>query len=184
VILRLVERRPPTETDRYDWIEGLGPSGLLTGLADSLGRPEWEVDAVLVDDPTMARLNEDFRKVQGVTDVLSFSYLQETGTGSPDLAVGRGHAFSNLWLDTISSDLENNTVTSVGEVVLAPGFVADRCYRQEWPLKHEIPMLLVHGLLHILGWDHANPEQTEAMQAVEENILAAAGMPHPLRERS
>jgi len=184
VILRLVERRPLTETDPYDWIEGVGPNGLLTGLASSLGRPQWEVDAVLVDDLTMAGLNEGFRKVPGVTDVLSFSYLQVTGTGPPALAGGQGRAFTNLWLDTITSAPENGTAPSVGEVILAPGFVADRCNRQKWSLEHEIPLLLVHGLLHILGWDHANPEETEAMQAVEEKILAAAGLPHPLLERS
>ena len=184
MILRLVERRFPPLTNRYDWLGEVGPTGVLTRLAGSLGRPEWTADVVLVDDDTMAALNEGFRKVAGVTDVLSFSYLEDTGTGNPDLARGQGHAFANLWLDTISSGQENGPVPAVGEVVLAPGFVADRCLRKGWPWEHEIPLLVVHGLLHLLGWDHADVDQTEAMQATEETILAAGGLSHPLRERS
>ena len=79
---------------------------------------------------------------------------------------------------------ENDTTGVVGEVVLAPGFVTERCRRKGWPLEHEIPLLVVHGILHILGWDHASEAETVAMQAVEEEILFARGLPHPLRERS
>lgn len=184
MILRLVERRPPADTGVYDWVTGTGPAGLLTSLAAPLGRTDWEVELVLVDDRTMVGLNEGFRQIPEVTDVLSFSYLQASGSGAPDLAAGQDHAFANLWLDTITSDPENGIAPSVGEVVLAPGFVADRCERRRWSLEHEFPLLVVHGLLHILGWEHTSSEQTEAMQAVEEKILAAVGLPHPLRERS
>ncbi len=45
-------------------------------------------------------------------------------------------------------------------------------------------MLLVHGILHILGWDHASEEETAAMQVMEAGVLATAGLPHPLLERS
>ncbi len=183
MILRLVERRTRPDAVGYDWFtEGSGPP--LAGLAEPLGRPEWVVDVVLVDDETMAGLNQDFRKAPGVTDVLSFSYLLDTGTGEPDLVRGRGHTCIDLWLDTLSVTRENGTAQAVGEIVLAPGFVADRCRRKGWSLEHEIPLLLVHGILHILGWDHANEGAAEAMQAVEEGLLAAEGLPHPLRERS
>ena len=73
---------------------------------------------------------------------------------------------------------------TVGEVVLAPGFVADRCQDMGWVLEQEIPLLVVHGILHLMGWEHVGNDEVEAMQKVEEGILAAAGLPHPLRERS
>ena len=183
MILRLVERRTRS-TFVGDWFAEESRSLLPTGLAELLCRPDWAVDVVLVDDETMAGLNEDFRKVPGVTDVLSFSYLQDTGIGKPDLVRGQGHAFTKLWLDTPSFARENDAAQAVGEVVLAPGFLADRCHRKGWSLEHEIPMLLVHGILHILGWDHTDDEAAAAMQTVEEEILAAGGLPHPLRERS
>lgn len=183
MILRLVERRTrPISVG--DWFAEGSRSRLPAGLAGPLGRPDWAVDVVLVDNETMAGLNENFRNEPGVTDVLSFSYLQASGIGEPDLVRGQGHTFANLWLDTLSFARENDAAQAVGEVVLAPGFVADRCREKGWSPEHEIPMLLVHGILHILGWDHKDEEEAEAMQAIEEEILAAGGLPHPLRERS
>ena len=184
MILRLVERRTAPDSVGYDWFAKGSRPWLPGGPAEPLGRPDWAVDVVLVDDESMAGLNEDFRKVPGVTDVLSFSYLQDTGPGLPDLARGQGCAFTDLWLDTLSVTREDGAAVTVGEVVLAPGFVADRCRMKKWSLEHEIPLLVVHGILHILGWDHANEGEAEAMQVVEEEILAAGGLPHPLRERS
>jgi len=184
VILQWVDRRAGPEaalSDRFD--EGFRKD-LLTELTEPLGQSGWAVDVVLVNDEAMAGLNEDFRKTPGVTDVLSFSYLQDAGSGQPDLVGGQGRAFTNLWLDTLSQAPENDTTGVVGEVVLAPGFVTERCRRKGWPLEHEIPLLVVHGILHILGWDHASEAETVAMQAVEEKILSAGGLPHPLRERS
>ncbi len=184
MILRLVDRRTESDTGQYDWLEGGARSELLAGLVGQLGQRDWGIDVVLVNDEAMARLNEDFRKAPGVTDVLSFSYLQDTGSGPADLVGGQGHAFSDLWLDTLAKSRENDVAQSVGEVVLAPRFIADRCRENGWSLEHEIPLLLVHGILHILGWDHTGEDETEAMQAIEEEILAAWGLPHPLRERS
>lgn len=184
MILKLVERRSRPEALGYDWGPAGSPSALLAAVADPLGAPGWVVDVVLVDDQAMAELNRGFRQVSGVTDVLSFSYLQEAGPGAPDLAAGDGHARANLWLDMQAGDPENGSAPVVGEVVLAPGFVVRRCREKGWPVEHEIPLLLVHGMLHILGWDHADDRETEDMQAVEEKILAAVDLPHPLRERS
>ena len=79
MILRLVDRRTDPAAAGYDWLEGGAGFELLGGLAGQLGRPDWEIDVVLVNDEAMARLNEDFRKAPEVTDVLSFSYLQGTG---------------------------------------------------------------------------------------------------------
>jgi len=184
VILRWVERQTPPDVAGFDWFGKGFRSELLAGLVGPLGQPEWTVDVVLVNDEDMADLNEDFRKTPGVTDVLSFSYLQDTGSGQPDLVGGRGCAFTNLWLDTPSVSHENDSSQAVGEVVIAPWFVAERCRLKGWSLEHEVPLLVVHGILHILGWDHASEEETMAMQAVEKEILAAGGMPHPLREGS
>ena len=88
MILRLVDRRTESDTGQYDWLEGGARSELLAGLVGQLGQRDWGIDVVLVNDEAMARLNEDFRKAPGVTDVLSFSYLQGTGSGPADLVGG------------------------------------------------------------------------------------------------
>lgn len=184
MIPRLVERRTRSDSRGSDWFApGPGPDRSAK-LLGHLGVRDWLVDVVLVDDETMIGLNRDFRKVPQVTDVLSFSYLLDSGPGRPHLVRGQGHAFTDLWLDVSVSAREDGEAQAVGEIVLATGFIADRCREKGWPLAEEIPLLLVHGVLHLLGWEHEDEAQTEAMRKVEEEILAASGLSHPLIKRS
>lgn len=144
-------------------------------LVKELGHPDWRADLVLVDDDAMARLNEAYRGKAAVTDVLSFSYLLEIGQGDPALAQGRSGAAQDLWLDPFET-----TGDSIGEILLAPDFVTRRCRERGWPIEHELPLLVVHGCLHLLGWDHEEAQQGARMRAVETRLLEAAGVPHPL----
>ena len=184
MILRLVERRTQPSPLGAAWDAEGFRTGLAARLAAALGLPDWGCDVVLVDDDIMAGLNEEFRRVPGVTDVLSFSYLQGAGSGEAVLKRGQGHACSDLWLDSLATEQENGQTQVVGEVVLAPRFIVDRCEKKSWPENHEIPLLVVHGILHILGWDHEDDGETSAMRKVEAEVLAAEGLPHPLMERS
>ena len=184
MILRLVERRTQPVPLGSAWAAEGFRTGLAARLAAVLGRPDWGCDVVLVDDDIMTGLNEEFRNVPGVTDVLSFSYLQGTGSGEAALKRGQGFAHSDLWLDSLATEQENDPTQVVGEVVLAPRFIVDRCGEKNWPEKQEIPLLVVHGILHILGWDHEGDRETAAMRDVETKILAEEGLPHPLLERS
>ena len=151
-----------------------------------IGPGEWAVDLVLVDDDRMTGLNDRFRDSDRVTDVLSFSYLVAPDAGPADLPAGRHHAACDLALDR-SGFPEAPTPGEpavVGEVILAPGFVARRCGENGWPVELEIPMLVVHGLLHVLGWEHDDEHQRQAMQDIEEAVLASRQLTHPLRPRS
>lgn len=67
-----------------------------------------------------------------------------------------------------------------GEIVLAPRFIAERCRRERWDLRLEWAMLVVHGALHILGWDHVDAKQQSAMRALEVAALAREGLEHPM----
>lgn len=176
MILTLVDRRRdgseiPPEFRGDRWRQ-------LQRLVAHAGGPAWPVDVVLVDDAEMAGLNERFRAQDRVTDVLSFSYLEETGAGAPDLSAGASIAAVDLWLSGGPAD------ETVGELVLAPAFVARRCAAREWSLAAEIPLLIVHGCLHLLGWDHADKASGQAMREQEAILLAEEGLPHPLRQRS
>lgn len=141
-----------------------------------LGRPDWSFDLVLVGDTMMQDLNARFRGKDAVTDVLSFSALEDVGTGDPDLAAGVAGAWGDLWLDP----LQVADPGGVGEIILAPDFIVRRCQDRGWPLEKEIPMLVIHGCLHLLGWDHMEPEQGCAMRRLEAERLAACGLEHPL----
>lgn len=149
-------------------------------LVADLGLPAWRADLVLVDDEAIAALNRQYRDKAGATDVLSFSYLQGSGAGSAALAEGEGGAAFDLWLDAMDGDPDTTGAGSVGEILVAPDFVASRCAERGWPLEHELPLLVVHGCLHLLGWDHEEEGERDRMRALETRLLAAAGLPHPL----
>ncbi len=176
MIINLVDRRTGADgTSEYfhgeQWRQ-------LSRLASLVGAAAWCVDVVLVDDEAMADLNLQYRSKAEVTDVLSFSYLEFTGTDEPTLAGGQRNVASDIWLS------DGPETGNVGELVLAPAFIAARCTENDWPLAQEFPLLLVHGCLHLVGWDHADPVEQKAMRDIETVILAEEDLPHPLRRRS
>ncbi len=173
MVPRLVERRRPARP-------GL-PAGWARTLAACLapaGRADWPLDVVLVTDEEMAALNRGYRRLDGPTDVLSFGYLAAAGEGPPDLPAARGGARRDLWRDAIEAEAG----APVGEVVLAPAHVAAGCRREGWSYDLELTMLVVHGALHVLGWEHGDAGETGRMREREAGLLQEAGLPHPLLE--
>lgn len=148
----------------------------LAALAEPLGRADWALNLVLVEDQMMADLNARWYGGQGVTDVLSFTYLEHEGPDAPRLSGGEGRAARDLWV----AAGDGESVVTAGEVILAPAFVADRCRKEGWDLPTEWGMLLVHGGLHVLGWLHDTTVARCAMQAQEAELLDRQGFSHPL----
>jgi probable rRNA maturation factor len=138
------------------------------------------VAVVLVDDDEMAELNRRYRNRPGPTDVLSFTYLAPDGDGECALAAGVGRAFRDLWLATPSEPAESRWEV-VGEIVLAPAYVTERCGRHGWDTTLEWALLTVHGSLHLMGWEHATAAGRRSMRAAEVELLALRGLDHPLR---
>jgi len=148
----------------------------LAALAEPLGCADWVLNLVLLEDQVMADLNARWYGGEGVTDVLSFTYLEIEGTGLPQLAGGDDQAARDLWVAAGDREPE----VTAGEVILAPAFVAERCRKEGWDLPAEWGMLLVHGGLHVLGWLHDTSEARCAMQAQEAELLDRQGFSHPL----
>ena len=67
----------------------------------------------------------------------------------------------------------------LGDIVLAFGTVSREALEQKKPIAHHVTHLIVHGLLHLLGYDHENNGEAEAMEAREIAILAGLGMENP-----
>ena len=114
-----------------------------------------EVSLSFVDDARMAQLNAEFRGKEGPTDVLSFECDGlDDGFGAPDEGV-------------------NGAPFELGDVVIAP----DVALRQSAEFGHsfeaEVSLLLVHGLLHLLGYDHIDDDDAEEMEARERALLGA-----------
>ena len=116
------------------------------------GRPDaTEASVSFVDDAMIAELNERYRGVSGPTDVLSFECDGASG-GFDDVA--------------------GAPVFELGDVVIAPD-VAERQAREfGTTLEEEVSLLVVHGMLHLCGYDHAKDDEAEAMEAREDAILA------------
>lgn len=70
----------------------------------------------------------------------------------------------------------------LGDLVLCAPVVAREAKEQGKPLAAHYAHLVVHGCLHLLGWDHEDPHEADAMEQLEREILAELGLPDPYRE--
>ncbi len=120
------------------------------------GLTEGRVDLHLVDRATITELNRDHMGVDGPTDVLAFPLDPDPFTAPDDAP------------------------PLVGDVVLCPAVAAAQAGDHAGTLEAEFALLTVHGVLHLLGHDHAEPAETALMQAGERHHLAALGFAHPV----
>jgi probable rRNA maturation factor len=111
---------------------------------------------VLTDDAEQRELNRTYRGRDAATNVLAFTLADLTcPVGTPVL---------------------------LGDVVLAFATVAREAAEQQKPLSDHLRHLVVHGVLHLLGFDHQEMEATAAMEAREVEILKTLGVPDPYRD--
>ena len=122
-----------------------------------------EISFVLTDDKRMRALNRAYRGKDKPTNVLSFAALDaaKLGAMSPKSAMP--------WL--------------LGDVVLASGVIAREAKAQRKSLAHHLSHLAVHGVLHLLGYDHEQETDAEAMEALEIAALAGMGIANPYELR-
>ena len=98
----------------------------------------------------ITRLNAEWRGVDRATDVLSFECERPS---DPDLAEGEP--------------------CELGDIVLAPGFLRRQAARMGTTEADEARLMLVHGTLHLLGFDHMEPDEARDMQGREDDVLSS-----------
>jgi probable rRNA maturation factor len=131
-----------------------------------------ELSLLFVDTPTMAELNERHMGKSGPTDVLAFPIDDE------GLEHGRWPDNGTSGPDRPPLDLDE-LPTLLGDVVICPATAAAQAPEHAGKPQHagtledELALLVIHGILHVLGHDHAEPDETAAMQAKEQAHLAA-----------
>jgi probable rRNA maturation factor len=76
-----------------------------------------------------------------------------------------------------------NRERHLGDVALAFGVCAREAGEQDKPLGHHLQHLVVHGVLHLLGYDHMGDDEAEAMEGLERAVLASLGVPDPYAAR-
>ena len=132
----------------------------LGALADTLGLPgHGEVSVKLTDDLRISELNRGFRGKSGATNVLSFPALDFT-------APSEKNDFPQMPF-------------SLGDIVLAFDTLAFEADAAEKEFADHLAHLLVHGLLHLLGYDHQNDADAARMEARESTLLAGVGVGDP-----
>jgi probable rRNA maturation factor len=132
-------------------------------LDDERVPPDAQMSVVFVDEPVIAEFNERFLGHEGPTDVLAFPIDgDDVASGrSPDTG-GRGPG--------ASSDTDEPPLL-LGDVVVCPAVAARQAAEHGHSLDDELALLVVHGTLHLLEYDHAEPEEAAAMQRRERELL-------------
>jgi probable rRNA maturation factor len=132
------------EVNANDLVQVIGAALLAEG------RPEGEVTLLVTDDEAVAAYNREYRGVEGPTDVLSFAAQEPTPgfVSAPEMAA------------------------YLGDIVIALPFTRRQAAALNRPLIDELRLLAVHGVLHLLGYDHAEPEEEASMWAKQDAILA------------
>jgi probable rRNA maturation factor len=132
-------------------------------LVDEGVRGLCEVSLIFTDEVTIASLNQQFMGHDGPTDVLSFPIEGEPDpTGRVPDAGGTGPG------EPPAPEIP----TLLGDIVICPSVAARNAVEHECPFDDEIALLVVHGVLHLLGWDHVVDEEAERMESRERELLA------------
>ncbi|HTX86288.1 MAG TPA: rRNA maturation RNase YbeY [Streptosporangiaceae bacterium] len=139
---------------------------LLAGLArhvldDMRVHPLAELSVLLVDEPAMTELHVRWMGEEGPTDVLAFP-MDELRLPQP----GGGHG------DHGSPDADAAEVL-LGDVVICPQVAAAQAAEADHDVQDEIDLLCTHGILHLLGYDHAEPEEHATMFGLQDRLLAS-----------
>ena len=113
-----------------------------------------ELSVALVDDATIHELNRSYRQIDRPTDVLAFAMEEGEQLPTPD-----------------------SGPRLLGDVIISVPTARRQAKRQRHTLLAELTMLLAHGLLHLLGYDHANARDEREMTARTRALQAAAAAP-------
>jgi probable rRNA maturation factor len=110
-----------------------------------------EVGIALFGEAEARRLNREYRGKDYATNVLSFPYASVRGERSAML----------------------------GDLALCPAVVAREAREQRKPVRDHFAHLTVHGLLHLIGYDHERKHDAARMEAIERRVLSGFGIPNP-----
>jgi len=127
----------------------------------ALGLDDPELSVVLTDDDEIQTLNRDWRGEDCPTDVLSFPLWEADEFHDGVEALG-DVVISLEYAERLVSTKEHRSRVAQEMGVLATSL--------DWSLSHEVDFLLIHGLLHLVGHDHAHPDEEAEMKAEERRL--------------
>ncbi len=101
---------------------------------------------ILVNDDTIKKINKDYRKIDKITDVISFAFED-------------------------NNDFKNNDIRVLGDIYISIPQMERQAKEYGNTIKRELSFLTIHGLLHLLGYDHMTKEDEKVMFALQEVLL-------------
>lgn len=138
-------------------VDGAELRGLAEMVLSEEGYPpSTELTILLVEDEEMASYNRRFLEREGPTDVLAFPVERLIPGLVPDLD-------------------ERGPPLMAGDLVIAPAYVARQAGSLGVPFQDEMALMVTHGVLHLLGYDHEIDEEAELMERRERELLAKMG---------
>ncbi len=127
--------------------EALGAHGFDT---------EVELSLLITDDATVRDLNKKYRGKDKTTDVLSFALEADK----------RGGAAAGFVMPP-------GEMVHLGEVIVSYPQAAEQAAERKRAVEDELALLVVHGVLHLLGYDHDRPAREREMRSLEQRVLSA-----------
>lgn len=126
-------------------------NAVMATLSYAQARPDQDLSIAIDDDARLQALNHEFLGIDAPTDVLSFPSGED-------------------WIDPETAQ------AYLGDIAISYPRAAEQAASAGHPVINELQLLVVHGVLHLLGYDHADPEEKAAMWAAQKDILDGLGV--------
>ena len=153
-----------------DWLTDIAKAALAVALERTQEAEAAQMSLLITNDDTVRSLNAQFRGLDEVTDVLSFSADHPghwEGEAEPPEDAG-GFDFV----------MPPGEPSPLGDVIVSYPQTQRQAEERGVPLEQELALLVVHGVLHLTGHDHLEPEETALMQSKERTALATLNIKH------
>ena len=131
-----------------EWVKRIAQ----TVLKDERVVSPYEISLVFTDSETVKQLNRDYRGIDEPTDVLAFYILPQNEVDD-------------------SFALPPDGVTRLGEVIISYPQAVEQAREQGHSPERELALLIIHGILHLLGYDHEEPGEEAKMRSREKELL-------------
>ena len=131
-----------------EWVKRIAREVLK---AEKIAHP-YEMSLVFTDSETMRKLNQEYRGINEPTDVLAFYMLPQHEADA----------------DFVSPP---DDITHLGEVIISYPKAVEQAKEQGHSVERELALLIIHGMLHLLGYDHEKPDEEARMRAREKELL-------------
>jgi len=145
----------PAEAQLTAWIEHAIKGA--PGIDDST---HYEVSLSIVDEAAIQTLNRNYRSKDKPTNVLSFPSGMPVLHGEDDGAAQQ----------------------ALGDIIVCQPIIAAEAAAQNKPIEHHWAHMMVHSVLHLVGHDHVQSDEADAMEALEVQLLDALAIPNPYQQ--